>query len=68
MLCLMVRGLCDAFDGKLARKYDYSKEQKIYGMELDSLSDSFCFGAFPAVFTCAFVHHKVVYALAALYL
>ncbi len=48
--CLAVSGLLDAFDGKVARtKQNRTEHQKLYGIELDSLCDMVCFGAFPAM-------------------
>ena len=40
--CLLLCGICDSFDGTLARKYKYSKEAQEYGVQLDSLSDVIC--------------------------
>lgn len=51
VLCMIVSGICDAFDGALARKGNYSKFQKAYGVQLDSLSDVICFGVLPAMIT-----------------
>lgn len=67
VLCLIICGLCDAFDGKVARMHSYSKEQKIYGQELDSLSDVIAFGVFPALLTCFLSQHLIVYILAIIY-
>ena len=50
-LCLMLSGICDSFDGTLARKYKYDKSQQEYGVQLDSLSDVICFGILPAIIT-----------------
>ena len=50
-LCMVLSGICDAFDGTIARKNKYTKEQQVYGIELDSLSDVICFGLFPAILT-----------------
>ncbi len=49
--CLFLCGVCDSFDGTLARKYKYNKCQKEYGVQLDSLSDVICFGVLPAIIT-----------------
>ena len=46
---LMFCGLCDAFDGKVARtKKDRTELQKKYGIQIDSLSDLVAFGVLPA--------------------
>ena len=50
---LVICGLCDAFDGNLARKNKYTLKQRIYGSELDSISDVIAFGIFPALLTIA---------------
>ncbi len=48
--CLIVSGVCDMFDGKIARTRKRSTEQeKKFGIQLDSLSDIVCFGVLPAV-------------------
>src|SRR5574344_1333095 len=49
ILCLMLAGLCDMFDGKVARtKKKRTIEEKHFGIQLDSLSDLVCFGILPA--------------------
>ena len=46
---LLVCGLCDAFDGKVARsKKDRSEEESKFGIQIDSLSDLVAFGVLPA--------------------
>ena len=50
VLCLAFSGLCDAFDGRVARtKKNRTKDQRNFGIQLDSLCDSVCFGVFPAL-------------------
>ena len=50
ILALMFSGLCDMFDGKVARtKKKRTAEEKNFGIQLDSLSDLVCFGVLPAV-------------------
>lgn len=47
---LALSGLCDAFDGRIARtKGDRTEDEKNYGIQLDSLCDIVCFGVFPAL-------------------
>lgn len=49
--CLMLSGICDMFDGVVARsKKDRTEDEKNFGIQLDSLCDVVCFGVFPAVF------------------
>lgn len=48
-MLLLFCGLCDAFDGKVARmKKDRTKMQCNYGIQIDSLSDLVAFGVLPA--------------------
>lgn len=50
ILCLAVSGLCDMFDGKIARtKKDRTEDEKKFGIQIDSLCDVVCFGAFPII-------------------
>ena len=49
LLCLMISGVCDMFDGKIASTMERTKQQKRFGIQIDSLSDLICFGVLPAV-------------------
>ena len=50
ILCLALSGLCDMFDGKIARtKKDRTEDEKKFGIQIDSLCDVVCFGVFPAL-------------------
>lgn len=50
VLCLMLSGLCDAFDGTVARsKPNRTEDEKSFGIQLDSLCDIISFGVFPAL-------------------
>ena len=50
ILCLALSGLCDMFDGKIARtKKDRTDDEKAFGIQIDSLCDVICFGVFPAL-------------------
>lgn len=52
VLCLLVSGVCDAFDGMVARtKKNRTDDEKSFGIQLDSLCDVVSFGVFPA-FLC----------------
>lgn len=66
--CLFLCGVCDGFDGKLARMKRYKKEQKVYGAQLDSLSDVICFGVFPAILTSLIFNNIYVYIISAIYM
>lgn len=50
LICLAISGLCDTFDGRIARgKKNRTNDEKLYGIQLDSLCDVVCFGVFPAM-------------------
>ena len=50
IMCLMFSGLCDMFDGRVARtKKRRTNDERNYGMQIDSLSDLVCFGVLPAL-------------------
>ena len=49
LLCLMVCGMCDMFDGTIARKCKRNEDEKSFGIQIDSLCDLVCFGVFPAM-------------------
>ena len=50
VFCLAFSGVCDAFDGRVARsKKNRTEDAKAYGIQLDSLCDVICFGVFPAL-------------------
>lgn len=48
--CLAISGLLDMFDGKVARmKKDRTPDEKLFGIQIDSLCDVVCFGALPII-------------------
>lgn len=50
VLCLMVSGVCDAFDGTVARsKKNRTEDEKAFGIQIDSLCDAVSFGVFPGM-------------------
>lgn len=50
VFCLALSGICDAFDGRVARtKKNRTEDEKSFGIQLDSLCDVICFGVFPAL-------------------
>ena len=47
IFCLALSGLCDMFDGKIARrKKDRTEDEKRFGIQIDSLCDVVFFVAF----------------------
>ncbi len=61
MICFIFAGVCDMFDGTVARRCKRTKEEKAFGIELDSLVDVFSFIAFPLVILGAI--NKTIYFL-----
>jgi len=49
MACLIIAGICDMFDGKVARRCKRTETEKDFGIQLDSLADTVSFVAFPVV-------------------
>lgn len=61
VMCLAISGLCDMFDGKIARtKKNRTEVEKRFGIQIDSLSDIVCFGASPAVLCYCFGMRGVI--------
>ena len=50
MLMLLVSGICDLFDGRVARMFPRTETEKRFGIQLDSFADTVSFVIFPAVF------------------
>ncbi|MBQ9458821.1 MAG: CDP-alcohol phosphatidyltransferase family protein [Oscillospiraceae bacterium] len=69
LVCLMVAGLCDMFDGAVASTRTRTSKEKRFGVQIDSLSDLVCFGVLPAVISYAAAGKTTVsLVLAGLYL
>lgn len=49
LICLMIAGVCDMFDGKIASTMERTRQEKRFGVQIDSLSDLVCFGVLPAL-------------------
>lgn len=52
VVCLLVAGVCDMFDGAVASMRERTKKEKRFGIQIDSLSDLVSFGVLPAVIAC----------------
>ncbi|MBQ1628111.1 MAG: CDP-alcohol phosphatidyltransferase family protein [Treponema sp.] len=62
MFFLMLCGLCDAFDGKVARtKKSRTEQMKKFGIQIDSLSDLAAFGILPACIGIAMLRSSIEY-------
>ena len=72
MIFLMTAGICDLFDGTIARKCKRTKEEKEFGIELDSLVDVMSFIALPIVILFSinssffFIPVAIIYAIFAI--
>ena len=53
MILLILSGVCDMFDGVVARRFKRTEQEKQFGIQLDSLADTVSFVVFPAVILLA---------------
>lgn len=69
VICLMLSGLCDGFDGKVARsKKDRDAKAINYGIQIDSLADMMAYGILPVAIGYAVGMNKWYYLpIAAIY-
>lgn len=68
MICLMLSGVCDMFDGTVARMCKRSDEEKQFGIELDSLIDVISFAVFPIIILCSLKGNDIInYFICCLY-
>lgn len=49
MICLAAAGICDLFDGAVARRCKRDESEKEFGVQIDSLADVISFLALPSV-------------------
>ena len=64
MFFLMFCGLCDAFDGKVARtKKNRTEQMKQFGIQIDSLSDLVAFGVLPASIGIAMLRSSIEFSI-----
>lgn len=49
VMCLILSGVCDMFDGSVARACKRTEREKKFGVQIDSLVDTVSFGVFPVV-------------------
>ena len=60
IFCLAVSGLCDMFDGKIARtKKNRTEDEKNFGIQIDSLCDVVCFGVLPVIICYRFGMNRI---------
>lgn len=73
MICLIVAGICDLFDGFIARKCNRNEQEKLFGVQIDSLADVISFLIFPVILLNQFNQNLygeniVMYLLAIFYI
>ena len=69
LICLMISGFCDMFDGKIASTMKRSKAEKRFGIQIDSLSDLICFGVLPSLLVLRLTKGELIYvAITVMYL
>ena len=69
VVCLMIAGLCDMFDGTIASTRKRTSAERCFGIQIDSLSDLICFGVLPAaIVVSGNPESTLVLGLSALYL
>ncbi len=61
IICLLVAGFCDMFDGKIASTMKRTEQEKKFGIQIDSLSDLICFGVLPALIVWKSTNGESVY-------
>ena len=68
MVCLMIAGVCDMFDGAIASTRKRTMDEKCFGIQIDSLSDLICFGVLPALMVEKINDgQEIAFAIASLY-
>ena len=69
VICLMIAGFCDMFDGTITSTKERTQQEKCFGIQIDSFSDLICFGALPAIIVYSqSKHNQVVLMICSLYL
>ena len=65
MMCLILAGVCDSFDGYIANKTKRNEREKQYGVQLDSLVDIVSFGVLPVILMVSLgytnLYHTIIY-------
>lgn len=65
MILLILSGVCDMFDGMVARCFKRTEKEKEFGIQLDSLADTVSFVVFPAVILLKVTPHHLPYMVIA---
>lgn len=51
LICIMIAGTCDMFDGAVASTKERNQQEKHFGLQIDSFCDLISFGILPAIFS-----------------
>ena len=69
VICLLVSGFFDMFDGAIASTRKRTQQEKCFGIQIDSFSDLVCFGVLPAIIVYSQSgSNRIVLCVSALYL
>lgn len=64
VICLFISGLCDSFDGVVARtRKNRTHEDELFGVQIDSLCDLIAFGVAPAAIGYGLGMHEWYYII-----
>ena len=63
LIFLVLAGICDMFDGKVARMCKRSKQEKEFGIQIDSLADTINFLCLPVVIMISLGMYNIVHVL-----
>lgn len=68
MVGLIIAGICDLFDGYIARQEALSQEEQAFGAQLDSLNDVVSFGILPLMILDKWIDNTWFFPVFAIYL
>ena len=60
LIFLILAGVCDMFDGKVARMCKRTNEEKEFGIQIDSLADTVNFVALPVVIMLSLGYYSII--------
>ena len=63
LIFLVLAGICDMFDGKVARMCKRSKEEKKFGIQIDSLADTVNFLCLPVIIMLSLGMYNLIYVI-----
>ena len=66
-LCLMFAGICDMLDGRVASTMERTRQEKQFGIQIDSLSDLVSFGILPPLILYQCSSSRLIIGPCALY-